>query len=192
MQETQVRFLVREDLTCCGGTKPMHHSYWACALEPGSCCYWAHVPWSLCSATREATAMRSPRTTTREKPAWQWRHNTAKNKYFFKKEINLPGYLKALVCPLLNHSPHHLHWENLCCEVGVFSLMCLYTFTAHVCNVYPWLYSIALRSFKLNRNNIPYAFRGNLLLLLSTWCFLEDSLTLIHKARAHSFSVAWI
>ena len=28
--------LVREDPTCRGVTKPMHHNYWACALEPMS------------------------------------------------------------------------------------------------------------------------------------------------------------
>ena len=27
MQGTQVRALVREDLTCCGATKPLHHNY---------------------------------------------------------------------------------------------------------------------------------------------------------------------
>ena len=31
---TQVRSLDREDPTCCGATKPMHHNYSACALEP--------------------------------------------------------------------------------------------------------------------------------------------------------------
>ena len=36
--------LVREDPTCCGETKPVCHNYWACALEPGSYSYWAHVP----------------------------------------------------------------------------------------------------------------------------------------------------
>ena len=29
--------------TCCGTTKPVHHSYWACALEPENCNYWAHM-----------------------------------------------------------------------------------------------------------------------------------------------------
>ena len=41
MQETQVWSLVWEDPTC-GATKPVHHDYWACALEPGSCNCWAH------------------------------------------------------------------------------------------------------------------------------------------------------
>ena len=27
MQETQVRFLVQEDPTCCGATKPLHQNY---------------------------------------------------------------------------------------------------------------------------------------------------------------------
>ena len=34
MQGTQVQSLVWEDSTCQGATKPMHHSYWAHALEP--------------------------------------------------------------------------------------------------------------------------------------------------------------
>ena len=44
MQGTQVWAPVREDPTCCGATKPMHHSYWACALEPANHNYRAHVP----------------------------------------------------------------------------------------------------------------------------------------------------
>ena len=89
MQGTRVRALVREDPTCCGATKPAHHNYWACALEPTSHNYWSPCPWSLCSATREATAMRSPHTTTKSSPhspplekarSQQWRPNAAKNK----------------------------------------------------------------------------------------------------------------
>ena len=41
MQGTWVRALVREDPTCHGATKPMHHNYWACALEPASHNYWS-------------------------------------------------------------------------------------------------------------------------------------------------------
>ena len=44
MQGTRVRALVREDPTFCGATKPVHHNYWACALEPTSHNYWARVP----------------------------------------------------------------------------------------------------------------------------------------------------
>ena len=95
MQGTQVQSLVQEDPTCCRATKLLCHNYWACALEPASHNYWAHAPqllkplrpracaattetescnyWSpralsLCSATREATAMRSPRTATQSSP----------------------------------------------------------------------------------------------------------------------------
>ena len=44
MQGTQVQALVWEDPTCCRAAKPMHHNYWACALEPASPNYWAHEP----------------------------------------------------------------------------------------------------------------------------------------------------
>ena len=33
VQETWVRSLVQEDTTCRGAPTPVHHSYWACALE---------------------------------------------------------------------------------------------------------------------------------------------------------------
>ena len=36
--------LIQEDPTCCGATKPVHHNYWACALEPASHNYWACMP----------------------------------------------------------------------------------------------------------------------------------------------------
>ena len=55
MQGMQVLSLAQEDPTCRGTTRPVHHTSEAPhALEP-------------CSATREATAMRSPRSATREK-----------------------------------------------------------------------------------------------------------------------------
>ena len=96
MQGTWVWSLVPEDPTCHGATKPLCHNYWACALEPASHNYWAHVPnyWnpcaeSPCSTTREATAMRSPRTAMKSSPrspqlekarAQQRRPNAARNK----------------------------------------------------------------------------------------------------------------
>ena len=43
MQGTQVKSLVREDPTCRGTTKPVHHSYWACTLEPTLRNYWVPV-----------------------------------------------------------------------------------------------------------------------------------------------------
>ena len=54
MQGTQVWSLVWEDSLCHRATKPVHHNYWT------------HMPYSLCSVTREATARRSPHTATRE------------------------------------------------------------------------------------------------------------------------------
>ena len=43
MQGTQVRALAQEDPTCHRATKPVHHNYWTCALEPASYSYWARV-----------------------------------------------------------------------------------------------------------------------------------------------------
>ena len=83
MQGTWLRALVWEDPTCRWATKPVRHNYWPCALEPVS-----HNPWSF-SATREATAMRRPRTVTKSSPhspqlekarTQQQRPNAAKNK----------------------------------------------------------------------------------------------------------------
>ena len=44
VQGTRVRALVQEDPTCRRATKPVYHNYWAYALEPECCNYWAHVP----------------------------------------------------------------------------------------------------------------------------------------------------
>ena len=44
MQGTRAWALVWEDPTCRGATKPVHHNYWACALEPASHNYWARAP----------------------------------------------------------------------------------------------------------------------------------------------------
>ena len=43
MQETLVPALAQEDSTCHGTTKPVRHSYWACALELRTCDNRAHV-----------------------------------------------------------------------------------------------------------------------------------------------------
>ena len=53
MQESQAQSLVWEDSTCRGATKPACHNYWG-------------VLQSLCPATRDAPARRSPCTATRE------------------------------------------------------------------------------------------------------------------------------
>ena len=104
MQGTQVRALVREDPTCCGATKPMCHNYWAYALEPASHNYWSPRAYRPCSATREATAMRSLRTTTKSSPCspqlekarvQQRRPNAAKNKVMLNHLMSIePCYMK--------------------------------------------------------------------------------------------------
>ena len=53
MQGTWVRSLVREDPRCRRATKPVHHNYWACALEPAGHNYWASVPQLLKPACLE-------------------------------------------------------------------------------------------------------------------------------------------
>ena len=74
MQGTWVQSLVRKDSIFHGASKPVGHNYWTCALEPTGRNYWAPVPSyrgpraeSLCPATREATAMSSPRSPQVEK-----------------------------------------------------------------------------------------------------------------------------
>ena len=68
MQGTWVWSLVREDSTCRGVAKPVCHYFWACALEPASCNYWACAPQllKLFLAGREVTARRSLHTATEQ------------------------------------------------------------------------------------------------------------------------------
>ena len=37
MQKARIQSLVQEDPTRGGATKPIHHNYWACALEATNC-----------------------------------------------------------------------------------------------------------------------------------------------------------
>ena len=53
MQGTWVRALVREDPTCQGATKPVHHNYRVCSLEPVSHNYLSLCTYSLCTTTTE-------------------------------------------------------------------------------------------------------------------------------------------
>ena len=75
MQGTQVQSLVQEDPTCCEATKPMHHNYWACGLEPASHNYWAREPQPLspCAATTEAHVPRSHALQQEKPPQWEAR-----------------------------------------------------------------------------------------------------------------------
>ena len=68
MQGTWVWALVREDPTSRGATKPMHHNYWACALEPASHNYWARVLQLLKPACL-APVLHNKRSHRNEKPA---------------------------------------------------------------------------------------------------------------------------
>ena len=68
MQGTRVRSLVWEDPTCCWATKPVHHNYWACALEPASHNYWACMP-QLPEPTCVEPMLRNKRSHRNEKPA---------------------------------------------------------------------------------------------------------------------------
>ena len=94
MQGTRVRALVREDPTCRGATKPVHHNYWACALELVSHNYWAHMPQLLKPARLEPVLRnkRSPRSPQLEKTrAEQGRPSAAKNEWMneWMNEIKL-------------------------------------------------------------------------------------------------------
>ena len=65
--------LAAEQLSpCTTTTEPVLWSPWATTAEPTCHNYWSLCAWSPCSTTREATAMRSPRTTTKSRPP---RHN---------------------------------------------------------------------------------------------------------------------
>ena len=68
MQETRVWSPVQEDSIFQGEAKPVCHNYWASAQEPKNHNYWRPCASSLCSATREATAMRSQRPTMKSSP----------------------------------------------------------------------------------------------------------------------------
>ena len=68
MQGTRVWALLWEDPTCRRATKPVHHNYWACALEPTSHNYWAHMPHLLKPACLEPVLC-NKRSHHNEKPA---------------------------------------------------------------------------------------------------------------------------
>ena len=69
MLVTPVQFLLREDPTCFGATKPLCHSCWTCALEPRSQNHWDHLPQPLKSPHPRARAPQQ------EKPP-QWEAHT--------------------------------------------------------------------------------------------------------------------
>ena len=68
MEGTWVWALVQEDPTCRGATKPVHHNYWACTLEPESHNYWARVP-QLLKPSHLEPMLRNKGSHRNEKPA---------------------------------------------------------------------------------------------------------------------------
>ena len=42
--QSRIQSLILEDPLSHRATKPIYHNHWACALKPGSCKHWAHVP----------------------------------------------------------------------------------------------------------------------------------------------------
>ena len=68
MQGTRFQALVQENPACRGATKPVHHNYWARALEPVSHNYWAHAP-QLLKPTHLEPVLRNKRSHHNEKPA---------------------------------------------------------------------------------------------------------------------------
>ena len=69
VQGTRDQSLVREDPTCSGATKPVHHNYWACALEPVSHNYWARAS-QLQKPTCLEPLLRNKRSHHNEKPTY--------------------------------------------------------------------------------------------------------------------------
>ena len=68
LQGIPVPSLVWDDPTCHRATKPMHHNYWACALEPRSRNYWAHAL-QLLKPTYLEPVLHNKRSQCNEKPA---------------------------------------------------------------------------------------------------------------------------
>ena len=68
MEGTRVRTLVLEDPTCRGATKPVHHNYWACAIEPACHNYWTREP-QLLKPARLEPMLRNKRSHHNEKPS---------------------------------------------------------------------------------------------------------------------------
>ena len=68
MQGTWVRSWVWEDPICCEAIKRMHHNYWAHALEPVSCNFWAQVLQQLLKPARPGACFLQQEKHCNEKP----------------------------------------------------------------------------------------------------------------------------
>ena len=95
MQGTRVRALVREDPTCHGTTKSVCHNDWACALEPTSHNYWAHVP-RACAPQQETPPQWEARALQRRvDPARRnWRKHERSNEHPMQPKIKIKKFIK--------------------------------------------------------------------------------------------------
>ena len=93
MKETQVWFLVWEDPTCHGATKPVRHDYWGpCALPPAG-----HSKRSLRNEKPMNHSKERPTPATLREACWQQqRPSTAEN-----TKVNLKRYFFAIQTPIL-------------------------------------------------------------------------------------------
>ena len=81
-QGKQVQFLVQEDPTCRGATKPMHHNYWSPRPRAHASPQKEATAWEACALQLES----SPRSLHLEQAyGQQQRASTAKNKCNFLK-----------------------------------------------------------------------------------------------------------
>ena len=122
-QGTWLRALVWEDPTCCRATKPVHHNYWACALEPMSHNYWARAP-HLLKPLRLEPILRNKRSHHSEKPAHcnrvapptatreSLRAATKTQHSQKKKEYRCPSVLKLIKFPQIPEN-HLIAYQTL-------------------------------------------------------------------------------
>ena len=78
--------LVQEDPTCQGETKPGHHNYWACALEPGHHNCGPHVQQPLKAKQLGACALQQEKPLQWEAHALKWRPSEAERRKEKEKE----------------------------------------------------------------------------------------------------------
>ena len=151
MRGTRVRSLVQEDPTCCRAAGPVRHNYWACALEPASHDYWARMPQLLkpacpspCSATREATAMRSPHTAMKSSPrspqlekahVQQQRPNIAKNKIKIKNknQKKIPLTIATKRIKYLGINFFQFYWKIIDIHFCISLRYTAWWFDLHIC-----------------------------------------------------------
>ena len=158
MQETQVWWLVQEDPTSYGATKPMCHNYWACALEPGICNYSAHPP-RVCAPQEENSQQWEAQILQwRVAPAhrnWrraqkQWRPSTA-NKYI-KLYIYVYVYNSFRIVSNIPLQKQIYSEEPLCqiclSMLGYFFLFLPFRSYVHLINY--WVYFLPPFSFSLH------------------------------------------